>query len=46
MVAARMLFDLIDDESLLDGTPQEIVLLPKLNVRNSMRQPQTDQYAV
>lgn len=27
MVAARMLFDLIDDESLLDGTPQEIVLL-------------------
>lgn len=35
MVAARMLFDLIDDESLLDGTPQEIVLLPKLKVRNS-----------
>lgn len=35
MVAARMLFDLIDDESLLDGTPQEIVLLPKLKIRNS-----------
>ncbi len=35
MVAARMLFDLIDDGELLDGIPQEIVLVPKLKVRNS-----------
>lgn len=35
MVAARMLFDFIDDGELLDGIPQEIVLVPKLKVRNS-----------
>lgn len=34
MVAARILFDLIDDDY-PDSVPQEIVLLPKLKIRNS-----------
>lgn len=35
MVAARMLFDLIDDRDLLEESPQEIVLVPKLKIRSS-----------
>lgn len=35
MVAARMLFDLIDDRELLEESPQEIVLVPKLKIRSS-----------
>ncbi|MCI8493321.1 MULTISPECIES: LacI family DNA-binding transcriptional regulator [Anaerotruncus] len=35
MVAARMLFDMIDGIPAADATPQEIVLLPKLKIRAS-----------
>ena len=35
MVAARMLFDMIDGIPAADTTPQEIVLLPKLKIRAS-----------
>lgn len=35
MVAARMLFDMIDGITAADATPQEIVLLPKLKIRAS-----------
>ena len=35
MVAARLLFDLIEDEQLADRVPQQVVLQPKLKIRRS-----------
>lgn len=35
MVAARMLFDLIENEELSEAVPQEIILQPKLKIRRS-----------
>ena len=35
MVAARMLFDLLENEEFSAGVPQEIILQPKLKIRRS-----------
>ena len=35
MVAARLLFDLIEDAQIAETVPQEVVLQPKLKIRRS-----------